>query len=158
MMHHQYQSVRDIKFPDQRQYTKPGDLLLYNDSNFQMSIYRNATLMGTVHFSKSGLQEFIKLGWIKKPTEVNSLPTPPQVEVLIGTDFGFEEGKSIIMEVKVTPEGETKILDIMEVKGIPDTMLPLYPGVTPQVIPQVTPDERLVKASPIPKSRKPKKS
>ena len=71
-MHHQYLTTRDIKFPDQKRYTKPGDLLLFNDTNSTLTIYRNTDLVGTVHFSKGGLHEFIRLGWIASPTEMNA--------------------------------------------------------------------------------------
>lgn len=77
MMQHQYLSTRDLKFPDQRQYTKAGDMLMYNDGAATLSIYRGNTLIGTVHFSKSGLTEFLRLGWITRPVE--SKPPTPQL-------------------------------------------------------------------------------
>ena len=72
MMQQQYLTTRDIKFPDQKQYTKPGDLILWNDVSGSLTIYRDEALIGTVHFSKSGLLEFIRLGWIVKPTDIKS--------------------------------------------------------------------------------------
>ena len=72
MMQQQYLTTRDIKFPDQKQYTKPGDLILWNDITGSLTIYRDEALIGTVHFSKSGLLEFIRLGWIVKPTDIKS--------------------------------------------------------------------------------------
>lgn len=71
-MHHQYLTAHDIKFPDQKQYTKPGDLILFNDANSALTIYRDEDLIGTVHFSKSGLTEFLRLGWIVRATDVNA--------------------------------------------------------------------------------------
>ncbi len=68
-MHQQYISTRDVKFPDCKQYTKPGDVLMFNNVSNSLSIYRCDDLIGTVQFSASGLQEFLRLGWIIKPTE-----------------------------------------------------------------------------------------
>ena len=152
-MLHQYQSDRELKFPDQRLYTKPGDILMYNDLTFALTIYRNSVLMGTVQFSRSGLQEFLRLGWVKKPTEINSLPNlpvPPVPSYIVGMDLGFGEDKSVVVTATQTPEGDIKIVDITEVKGIPDSMLPLVPGITPE--------DRVVETADIPKPRKAKKS
>lgn len=77
-MHQQYVATRDVKFPDCKQYTKPGDVLLFNNSNSTLSIYRCDDLIGTVRFSHSGLQEFLKLGWITKPTDKTEDKKKPQ--------------------------------------------------------------------------------
>jgi hypothetical protein len=76
-MHQQYLITRDIKFPDQKQYAKPGDLIMFNDHTGSLSIYRNASLIGTVHFSASGLQEFLRLGWIVRPSSPTTPPPAP---------------------------------------------------------------------------------
>ena len=149
-MLHQYQSDRELKFPDQRLYTKPGDILMYNDLTFALTIYRNSVLMGTVQFSRSGLQEFLRLGWVKKPTEINSLPTVSTPPYIVGVDLGFGEDKSVEVTAIQTPEGDIKITNIAEVKGVPDSMLPLVPGITSE--------DRMVETMAIPKLRKAKKS
>ena len=149
-MLHQYQSDRELKFPDQRLYTKPGDLLMYNDLTFALTIYRNSVLLGTVQFSRSGLQEFLRLGWVKKPTEANSPPNLPVPSYIVGVDLGFGEDKLMEVTAIQTSDGERKIVDITEVKGIPDSMLPLVPGVTP--------DEHVIEDAAIPRTRKAKKS
>lgn len=71
-MHQQYIASRDVKFPDCKQYTKPGDVLMFNSTNNTLSIYRCNDLIGTVQFSFSGLQEFLRLGWITKPNDTKS--------------------------------------------------------------------------------------
>lgn len=68
-MHKQFTATRDIKFPDSKQYMKFGDVLLFDDMHKTMSIYRNGSLIGTVPFSSSGLQEFLRLGWILDPSK-----------------------------------------------------------------------------------------
>ena len=73
-MHQLYIATHDVKFPDCRQYTKPGDVLLFNSINRSLSIFRAEQLIGTVEFSSSGLQEFLRLGWITKPEESKKKP------------------------------------------------------------------------------------
>ena len=76
-MHRQYLITRDIKFPDQKQYAKPGDLIMFNDTTSSLAIYRGASLVGTVKFSSAGLNEFIRLGWI---TETVSMQAEPKTK------------------------------------------------------------------------------
>ena len=72
-MHKQFIATRDIKFPDSKQYMKFGDTLMFDAQHKSLSIYRNGTLIGTVSFSYSGLQEFMNLGWI---SDVSKVPAP----------------------------------------------------------------------------------
>ena len=76
-MHRQYLITRDIKFPDQKQYAKPGDLIMFNDTSSSLTIYRGSSIVGTVRFSSSGLQEFIRLGWITDVVEAPPSPKKP---------------------------------------------------------------------------------
>lgn len=76
-MHKQFTATRDIKFPDSKQYMKFGDVLLFDDTHKSMSIYRNGALIGTVPFSSSGLQEFLRLGWILDPSKNKKVVVVP---------------------------------------------------------------------------------
>ena len=110
-MLHQYLATHDIKFPDQRQYMKPGDQLMYNDTHQTMTVYRDSNLIGTVHFSKSALQEFQHLGWIKNPVEKNA----DEPVYILGIDTGFEESKAVLTEVAFTADGTAEILSHREI-------------------------------------------
>ena len=100
MMHHQYLTTHDIKFPDQKQYTKPGDLILFNDANASLTIYRDEALIGTVHFSKAGLLEFLRLGWIVRSTDVNAKPTKV-AKTIVGVDTGLGKDKTAITVIRM---------------------------------------------------------
>lgn len=76
-MHKQFTATRDIKFPDSKQYMKFGDVLLFDDTHKSMSIYRNGSLIGTVPFSSSGLQEFLRLGWVLDPSKNKKIVSVP---------------------------------------------------------------------------------
>lgn len=132
IMHHQYLATRDIKFPDQKQYTKPGDLILFNDANASLTIYRNEVLIGTVHFSKSGLLEFLRLGWIVRPTEINASQPAPKAKKAVD--------KPVV--VGVAADSTLTVLGDLEIHAD-----------------SIAVDEHTVPSElPTPKQRKPKKS
>ena len=119
IMHHQYLTTRDIKFPDQKRYTKPGDLLLFNDANSTLTIYRNTDLVGTVHFSKGGLTEFMRLGWITHPTETNASKITVGVDTAfspstaaMGIQHNLDDSLTIITEQKPQKLVEERTLEL----------------------------------------------
>ena len=110
----QYSASRDIKFPDQRQYMKQGDLLMYNDVTSAMTVYRNSNLIGTVRFSKSALEEFKHLGWITHPTELNAVEGS-KLPIVQGIDVGFEDSKSVLVTAEIDSDDSLHIISIDEV-------------------------------------------
>lgn len=153
IMHHQYLATRDIKFPDQKQYTKPGDLILFNDANASLTIYRNEALIGTVHFSKAGLLEFIRLGWIVRPTEVNATAPAPKAKRVAGVDLGLGKDKSAAVIVEVSPDGANlTVLGDVEIHA--DSIV-----VDEHTVPATGPNDDTGTSGAVgPKPRKPKKS
>lgn len=114
-MHQQYISTHDIKFPDSKQYMKPGDILLFNDTTKNLSIYRSSKLIGTVHFSSSGLAEFIRLGWVTKPTEVKK----DKPKVSKRAKDPIQEAKESIESVDLSGLGQNGQLIPVEQRTVP---------------------------------------
>lgn len=136
-MHHQYLTTHDIKFPDQRQYTKPGDLILYNDANSTLTIYRDEDLIGTVHFSKSGLTEFLRLGWIVRALDVNAKPAPaPKAKRTVGIDLGLGKDKSAAATVTLSQDGKLKIEGDVDLKVEGDVSLNADEHLNPSTLPK----------------------
>ena len=155
-MHQQYIATRDVKFPDCKQYTKPGDVLMFNNVGNSLSIYRCDDLIGTVQFSTSGLQEFLRLGWITKPTEPKAVEVEKRKKAPEAKKEAGQKEFVRVKEVVVTPDPEPTPVQPAE-----EPVIPAPEEI--QEVPTVKPksgslsEERVIEAFEH-KPRKPKKS